>query len=58
MKKLIEKTFFQLEDFTKMDDTLLKMIKEQTSGTGVLGYTSTGFHERSHSEQMASYMTH
>lgn len=28
MKKLVERTFAELDEFSKMDDTILKMIKD------------------------------
>lgn len=58
LKKLVEKTFLELDDFAKMDETLLKMIKDSTQDTQTFyNGCEMSYHEKTLTENYNSFQT-
>ena len=57
MKKLVERTFSELEEFAKMDDTILKMIKD-SENQPMENRDNNQYYNRTFSDNMASFQSH
>lgn len=57
MKKLVERTFSELDEFAKMDDTILKMIKD-SENQPYDNRDNRNYYDRTYSENMESFQSH
>lgn len=57
MKKLVERTFSELEEFAKIDDTILKMIKD-SENQPMENRDNNQYYNRTFSDNMASFQSH
>ena len=58
MKKLVERTFIELDEFAKLDDTILKMVKDSENQPYENRDCNRSYYERTYSENMASFQSH
>ena len=56
MKKLVERTFSELDEFAKLDDNILKMIKD-SENQPFDNRDNRAYFERTYSENMASFQS-